>query len=82
MSDPDHKARLEALEKRIAAAKGPEKPPRAESHESQASLGWRMVIELVTGLLVGFGMGYGLDRFSLEVLEDAAKAGLLQVKEF
>ena len=62
MSDPDHKARLEALEKRIAAAKGPEKPPRAESHESQASLGWRMVIELVTGLLVGFGMGYGLDR--------------------
>lgn len=26
--------------------------------------------------------GYGLDTFSLEVLEDAAKAGLLQVKEF
>lgn len=26
--------------------------------------------------------GYGLDQFSLEVLEDAAKAGLLQVKEF
>jgi putative heme-binding domain-containing protein len=26
--------------------------------------------------------GYGLDTFTLEVLEDAAKAGLLQVKEF
>ena len=26
--------------------------------------------------------GFGLDTFSLEVLEDAAKAGLLQVKEF
>ena len=24
---------------------------------------WRMVIELVTGMLVGFGIGYGLDYF-------------------
>ena len=27
-------------------------------------------------------LGFGLDTFSLEVLEDAAKAGLLQLKEF
>jgi len=57
------KAQLDALEKRIAAAKAANDPPRnpkADAHH-QAQLAWRMVIELVAGLMIGFGIGYGLD---------------------
>ncbi len=61
--DPDQE-RLDALEKRIAAAKEAAQGPR-RSHQkedySQAQLAWRMVIELVAGLAIGFGIGYGLD---------------------
>ena len=62
MHEDADRARLEALEKRIAAAKG-EAPVKAhqENHYSQAQLAWRMVIELVAGLGIGFGIGYGLD---------------------
>ena len=35
--------------------------PNVEDHHSGLQHGWRMVIELVTGLAVGFGLGYGLD---------------------
>lgn len=63
MADPDDGQRLADLEKRIAALRGPEKQaePRGDDHYSQANLGWQMVIELVAGLMIGFGMGYGLD---------------------
>ena len=58
------RARLEALEKRIAQAKAQVEPPRSAKEESytQAQLAWRMVIELVAGLAIGFGIGFGLDR--------------------
>ena len=57
------RARLEALEKRIAEAKKAVDPPRSAEGDkySQAQLAWRMVIELVAGLAIGFGIGYGLD---------------------
>ncbi|MEM1272848.1 MAG: AtpZ/AtpI family protein [Pseudomonadota bacterium] len=57
--DPD---RLATLEARIAQAKGEDEPVSrmGESHR-QGQLAWRMVIELVAGLAIGFGMGYGLD---------------------
>lgn len=59
--EPD-RARLDALEKRIAAVKAQNAPrPHQEAHYSQANLAWRMVIELVAGLGIGFGIGYGLD---------------------
>ncbi len=62
MLDPDERARLDALAKRIEAAKAVEKPRSAVAeHHSQAQAGWRMVTELVAGLLIGFGIGYGLD---------------------
>lgn len=62
MSDDDQKARLDALERRIRAARqAQEPPPRRDEHYSQANLAWRMVIELVAGLAIGFGVGYGLD---------------------
>ena len=61
MSD-DAKDALDALDERIRAAKGRQAPaPQMEEHYSQAQQGWRMVTELVAGLLIGFGIGYGLD---------------------
>jgi ATP synthase protein I len=62
VADPDDTDRLARLEKRIDRLKGKDAPkPHQEEHYSQAQLAWRMVIELVAGLLIGFGMGYGLD---------------------
>ncbi|GAB4292441.1 MAG: AtpZ/AtpI family protein [Roseovarius sp.] len=62
MGDPDDGERLARLEERIARLKARDAPkPHQEEQFSQAQLAWRMVIELVTGLLIGFGMGYGLD---------------------
>ena len=66
MSDPhktdDHKARMAALDEKIAALKGgEERRPHQDEHYSQAQMAWRMVIELVSGLGIGFGIGYGLD---------------------
>ena len=59
--DPD---RLKAFEERLAEAKKARAPkPRGDEHYSAASQGWRMVIELVSGLGIGFGIGYGLDWF-------------------
>ncbi|MDU8927567.1 AtpZ/AtpI family protein [Alisedimentitalea sp. MJ-SS2] len=64
MSESDPKARLEALEAKINAAKKAEETEKRhqDEHYSQAQQGWRMVIEMVAGVLIGFGMGYGLDR--------------------
>lgn len=60
--DRDRKARLEALEAKLAEKRVVEAPVRhQDTHYSQAQMAWRMVIELVAGLLIGFGMGYGLD---------------------
>lgn len=63
MPDPDDGRRLRDLESRLAEMRDrgrkPERAPNAG--HAQAELGWRMVIELVSGLLVGFAIGYGLD---------------------
>ena len=62
MTDDDQKQRMAQLEERLAAAKKAQEPkPRMDEHYSLANQAWRMVIELVAGLLIGFGMGYGLD---------------------
>jgi ATP synthase protein I len=62
MPDGPDRARLDALERRIAAAKGVAAPDHHMKKDySQAQLAWRMVIELVAGLGIGFGIGYGLD---------------------
>ena len=62
MAEPDtDAARLDALEARIRAAQPAPPGPRPDEHFSQASLAWRMVIELVAGLGLGFGMGYAID---------------------
>ncbi len=55
--------RLKALEARLNAVRARTEPekPHMEEHYSQAQLAWRMVIELVAGLGIGFAIGYGLD---------------------
>ena len=62
VSDAD-RDRLAALEQRIETAKAAAAPRRSaqEDKHRQAQLAWRMVIELVAGLLIGFSIGYGLD---------------------
>ncbi|SFJ37500.1 AtpZ/AtpI family protein [Celeribacter neptunius] len=64
MTDPHDPERLRALEDRIAKVKEAQRPKtsRGEEHFSQANMAWRMVTELVAGLLIGFGMGFGLDK--------------------
>lgn len=63
MVGPDEQQRMQALEVRIKALKGEDKPVahHYDNHHSQAQMAWRMVIELVSGLAIGFGIGYGLD---------------------
>jgi ATP synthase protein I len=62
MADDRETDRLKALEERIAQAKAAHAPkPRPDEHYSRANLAWKMVIELVAGLLIGLGIGYGLD---------------------
>lgn len=85
--------RLKALEAKIAKAKVTEEDaPHMKKDYAQANLAWRMVIELVAGLLIGFGMGYGLDRllgtlpiflviFTLLGLAAGVKTMLLSAKE-
>lgn len=58
---PSDDERLRALGERLAKARAVEDRPHQEEHYSQAQLAWRMVIELVAGLMIGFGMGYGID---------------------
>ncbi|MEM9095088.1 MAG: AtpZ/AtpI family protein [Pseudomonadota bacterium] len=58
----DREDRLNALDARLSEAKARQAPPpKLEEHYSQAQQGWRMVTELVSGLLIGFGIGYGAD---------------------
>ncbi len=62
VTDPDHRQKLSDLEARIEAAKAAKTPKNhKEEHYSIAQQGWRMVLELVSGLMIGFGLGYGMD---------------------
>ena len=58
--DPD---RLRNLEARLSKVKAPTPPPETNTVKgfSQGEVAWRMVIELVTGMLLGMAIGYGLD---------------------
>ena len=54
-------ARLRALEAKLAALTPKPTGPSPMGKYEQANLAWRMVIELVAGLGLGFVIGYGLD---------------------
>ena len=53
--------RQRALEVKLAALTPKPSGPGPMGKYEQANLAWRMVIELVTGLGLGFVVGYGLD---------------------
>ncbi len=61
--DPDGGRPLDRLGERIAAAKEARSPKRGKGSEKYTvgSIAWRMVTELVVGVLVGGAMGWGLD---------------------
>ncbi len=61
MSDAPDPKRLDELQAKIDALKSKEEEPKVEEHYSQAQHAWRMVIELVSGLGIGFVIGYGID---------------------
>ncbi|OCX66798.1 F0F1 ATP synthase subunit I [Thioclava sp. SK-1] len=61
MSDHPDPDRLEALEKRIKAAKVGKAEPSGQGGIAQTEMAWRMVVEMCSGLGIGFGIGYGLD---------------------
>ena len=53
---------LQDLGEKINSAKRSyDNEPKVEDHHSGLQHTWRMVIELVSGLAIGFGLGYGLD---------------------
>ena len=53
---------LKDLGQRIQSAKQSyEVEPKVEDHHSGLQHAWRMVIELVSGVALGVGLGYGLD---------------------
>jgi len=60
--DPDPN-RLRALEDRIEKLKGKGPVKRAPTGVvfSQGEVAWRMVVELVTGMVLGLAIGFGLD---------------------
>ena len=62
MVDHVTKERLKALEDKIEAAKKAQQSgPEASEGVSAGEVGWRMLIELMAGIFIGFGIGYGLD---------------------
>ena len=55
---------LRGLGEKIKSAKRSyEDELKVEDHHLGLQHAWRMVIELVSGLAIGFGLGYGLDVF-------------------
>lgn len=59
--DPDRLRALEARLQRIAGDKAEKVPTGTGKAFSQGEVAWRMVIELVTGMMLGLAIGYGLD---------------------
>lgn len=69
MTDPiapkDDLQQLAELDARIKAAKGEDKvDPKSGKDFNGAEMGWRMVIELVTGICLGGGIGYMIDHYA------------------
>ncbi len=62
-TDGDRADRLKELDARIAAAKATRAPPprKRETKFAGAALAWRLMFELIVGIMIGCAMGYGLD---------------------
>ncbi len=66
MAEEPFADRLKRLEDRIARARSAREAPERAGHGeyTQGSLAWRMVTELVAGMLLGLGIGWGLDALA------------------
>jgi len=65
MADEPDPERLRALEARLAKTRGTAEPAATGATGkafSQGEMAWRMVIELVTGMVLGLSIGFGLDH--------------------
>ena len=60
MNEPSKKAHLDQLDKKIEELKSIKEGNRPKRLKVQND-GWRMIIELVTGMLLGVSLGLGLD---------------------
>jgi len=63
MSEDPFSERLKRLEERLHSAQAARAEPQARlgAKYTQGSLAWRMVTELVAGMLLGLAIGWGLD---------------------
>ena len=63
MVDEPDPERLRALEARLARTRVGPVPEKGATGKafSQGEMAWRMVIELVSGMLLGLSIGFGLD---------------------
>lgn len=59
--DPDRLRALEARLGKVAVKTARPEKTSAGKGFSQGEQAWRMIIELVTGMVIGMGIGYGLD---------------------
>ena len=59
----DRRTELDDLGARIKAARGAPAPRRNREGDARvAALAWRMVTELVVGVMIGSAIGWGIDR--------------------
>ncbi|PZQ96651.1 MAG: F0F1 ATP synthase subunit I [Cereibacter sphaeroides] len=58
--DPERLRALEARLHKVTKAARTERQATGNGF-SQGEVAWRMIIELVTGMLIGLALGYGLD---------------------
>jgi ATP synthase protein I len=63
-ASPEEPDRIEELSKKIHLAQGKveNKQDHSTSHKN-IGYAWRMVLELVIGMLLGFGIGFSLDQW-------------------
>ena len=59
--DPDVR-RLAELEERLKKARGPAKVIEQDTSQSKMGIAFRLVIELIAGVIVWGGVGWALDR--------------------
>ena len=61
---PEEPNRINRLKKRILLAREEQAEDRKQlRNKKDGSYAWRMVIELVVGMLLGFGIGFSLDKW-------------------
>ncbi len=66
MASPTQPDSFAALDARIASLRASRRPVRSAGAEKfqNVSLAWRMITELVVGVMMGAGIGWGLDSLA------------------